>query len=618
MKNNKQQQTNEKDLKSNSRTWNVLGIAFLFVLFAVPFVYSPNLLGRELIPKFLFINALWLLPIGYLLFSKKQQPISFSLIDFVLLAFFVWQAISIAWSPDLGGAIYSSLNTFILFLSYYIALVFLRQDQGNERLLYFTAGFTALCLGLLGWYQFFGISDFSDRGMVYEVKGFAGQKNLFVLQLFLYLPLLLVGFVKLKNKVRYFLLGIALMNLLLCFTLLARAFLMGFLVSAFLAFVLYLLTRKQESTAVKWKPILLIALVIFGSLTAIFMTKGEVEFLKRYNIAKFSQTRNAKERIQLWDNTIQLIKDRPITGYGAASWPIYYPSKSIHKLKRLAEQNVTAARPHNDYLWIASENGLLGLGLYLGFLAMIYFYGIKALFKTKDLPTKRALIVLISLLTGYLIIAFFDFPRERAELNFLLAVLLAMLLYHSDQVLGIKKLWTTNKLGITLLNASFLGTLIFAICVGYFRYDGEYYVKKIITHYQKEQYDPMLPLAQKAKNPFFEIDPFQTPVDFYPCFVYQQKNNVEESIKYCTSAAQTSPYYLKANAALGRLHAAKKEFNISVIYFEQALQINPSAIKIREALSVSYYNAGEKEKAREVVKGIESEHPAIKQIQSGG
>jgi len=59
----------------------------------------------------------------------------------------------------------------------------------------------------------------------------------------------------------------------------------------------------------------------------------------------YKTSRNAKERIAIWNNTIELIKDKPVLGHGAGNWDIFFASKGIGNIPRMAVLGNSVARP---------------------------------------------------------------------------------------------------------------------------------------------------------------------------------------------------------------------------------------------------------------------------------
>ena len=90
----------------------------------------------------------------------------------------------------------------------------------------------------------------------------------------------------------------------------------------------------------------------------------------------FTVSEGFKNRWEIWDNTLQIIKDFPLLGSGLGTFTQVFPSyRSFH-----IEGLVTHAE--NDFLQLASEAGLIGMGLLIiAFLFLFYktFSGIRKL-----------------------------------------------------------------------------------------------------------------------------------------------------------------------------------------------------------------------------------------------
>jgi O-antigen ligase len=78
----------------------------------------------------------------------------------------------------------------------------------------------------------------------------------------------------------------------------------------------------------------------------------------------------SQQRILYWENGIEMIKEHPVLGVGYFNFPLYfaryYPDDVL--LKR-------AELPHNIFIQIGTDAGLLGLAVFLGFLLVAYWLG---------------------------------------------------------------------------------------------------------------------------------------------------------------------------------------------------------------------------------------------------
>lgn len=64
-------------------------------------------------------------------------------------------------------------------------------------------------------------------------------------------------------------------------------------------------------------------------------------------------------RVKLWTAGLRMIEDRPIVGVGPGNFVTASPRYSRGEMLRFQ------LGPHNSYVGIAAENGLVGLGLFL-------------------------------------------------------------------------------------------------------------------------------------------------------------------------------------------------------------------------------------------------------------
>lgn len=76
---------------------------------------------------------------------------------------------------------------------------------------------------------------------------------------------------------------------------------------------------------------------------------------------------SAGVRVVFYKNTLELFKERPLLGYGTGSFAKEYRDR--FGSSQQGWRGVVTADPHNQYLFILVENGLLGLALFLLLLA---------------------------------------------------------------------------------------------------------------------------------------------------------------------------------------------------------------------------------------------------------
>ena len=135
-------------------------------------------------------------------------------------------------------------------------------------------------------------------------------------------------------------------------------------------------------------------------------------------------------------------------------------------------------RAHNDYLEIWAETGILGLINYLS-LFLVAFREIILKFKSGESQNKLVTLVPMFLLMGYMVIAFFDFPKERMEHTLLLSFLFALAANRTQETARPIGFFFPLKGNSRLFFIWFLVFILIVNCVfSNYIINGEYHTRK--------------------------------------------------------------------------------------------------------------------------------------------
>lgn len=145
----------------------------------------------------------------------------------------------------------------------------------------------------------------------------------------------------------------------------------GYLVAAVLTVVLVLGWLDRDRTSLLKRlgfafGALVLALVVLASSPVVRhgVLKGIHETQRALHHSE--AITSMSERVVYLRNTLELIAARPLLGYGTGAFTEAYRR---HVAGRTGVDGLVAHDPHNQYLNIATENGLLGLAVFLWFLA---------------------------------------------------------------------------------------------------------------------------------------------------------------------------------------------------------------------------------------------------------
>lgn len=118
-----------------------------------------------------------------------------------------------------------------------------------------------------------------------------------------------------------------------------------------------------------------------------------------YKSGKLTEYFNPTHRFQVWKKSIEITKERPITGFGAGSY-----RQMFFQLAPEFQDDGHWAQAHNDYVQLFFEQGLVGLGIILSIMWMTFL----------SFWRKRKGLIPITSLFSLAIIAFLGFPLHTA------------------------------------------------------------------------------------------------------------------------------------------------------------------------------------------------------------
>ncbi len=134
-----------------------------------------------------------------------------------------------------------------------------------------------------------------------------------------------------------------------------------------------------------------------------------------------SKNKPESTRIRLWETSIQMIKDKPIWGIGLGNF-----GKLFHRYKVEGVYDTTC-HPHNDFLNVAVNSGLLGLLAYLSIWAVFLYSTIKSVFKNKKSGFSNTVQMGgIVAIIAFLFASLFQCYYTDAEVNMLIMFILGL------------------------------------------------------------------------------------------------------------------------------------------------------------------------------------------------
>ncbi len=584
----------------------ILGILGLSLL-----CFHPSLLDYTLLPRFVsasFVFLLLALFLGIKNVSNNPKTL-WPQLDWttgLLLAYVGWSSLSISWATNFSEAIFESQKGMIGFATFYICRWFqLNDDTFIPRMLKTLVFISAGIVVFASW-QIYQL-DTSLENAHYKIRGISGHKNLFSITLFLLIGFLGIAYFKLnKNWRKAAIILIATIFILIIYLRTRSVYLGTIGMVTFFLFHQFKQKLVPKTANILGKGIG--ALVIIGLLLFLYLWQSNQLFLllQASKIDQLWQSDTGYERLVLWEKTACVIRQSPIWGVGAGNWQIDYPNCSVHGLYAVELDFSTFQRPHNDWLWVWAETGIIGLFCYLGFFISLLLTGLQNIKKNVLNPNLSILILRLSFILGYIITACFSFPKERIEISLLIYTLMG-LFYPMLEKQNVKSMhFAKLALVLIILNTSlnlFIGTK---------RIMGEKAMKEVLVLKQQKKWSEMIDASNRAFSKWYTIDPTTIPIHWYRGTANFVLGKAEKAKEDFLIARTYTPYNQHVHNDLGSCYETQGQTEKARIHYKESIRISPLFDDPRINMGITYFNEGQYEEALDWIDGIQNQELKMK------
>lgn len=559
----------KSDLNWQILLWLSCGVNALFLI--------PQCLDRFLVPRFFFLSLVLLLG-GYLLRRDLRARGDWRLHGFDVLLL-VWYGLNIAsvfWAFSWSEAVFYTQKVLLLLLMYWLirqaAFIDEKAMRNTMRQITILLTYAAAIMLSFQIYQAFSEFGFNNEKLYDYAVGVFGNKGLATDFLFILLIFNLLFF-KEFNKKSTALLSVGLLAFLILL-LQTRAVYLAILAAG----LMYVGARAWGDVAFRpllFKKIVPATLFLVGLMAAFVAFKGKGNSLaERMNPATYLESISANERRFVWYKTDILNQQHFWLGVGNGSWKIWFPSNNIQGGYRLQEQNVVFTRAHNDYLELRAEMGIIGVTLFVLLFAAAFFSGFLVLHRTPNPETLHDIPVILAGLAGYCVIQYFDFPRERIELQVALGLFFGLLVHRT------RRLWMRFPSVESGRYAGLLGMLAalglaFNLLIGWYRIQGEIHNVDMLKAGARSDYRTMAREADAALNPFYEYDDVVLPMPYHLGLALFHQEDMVASLTAFEQAYRLNPWSFAVMNNYASALAQNNRFRDAVPLLEKTVEINP-------------------------------------------
>ncbi len=404
-----------------------------------------------------------------------------------------------------------------------------------------------------------------------------------------------------KKKYNYWAAGLSALTLILQIALLlylkTRASWIAFIIMLF--FVFFMSVKIHGKTAVIRKMSLIFAIIIIISSVLYFSIKSNYDLERNSAGSTFASIFDKdyytnKSRLEFWNASLKMFAENPVCGIGYGNWCGLFP-KYAGRLFTDATVGMNAAvNPHNDYLEILAEGGIITFLVFTG----IIFTGVFQLYrKSKEDSTTlpfflTAIVLCITML--------FSFTKENVWAFTVFAVCMAA----GYSAITESFLSKHRKFNFVLLAAG-IALLISGLQYEFFRYRNEKIYTEAMQLKGKGLYKEMLEKLDSVSDFYYWIDMNKMPVDFYRGVGYFELKEYKKALEKFRSARKEAEFYpvIMSNEA-GALYMSGKSNEAEAGYNEIKI-LFPDYIEPQINLLALYTNTGKKDKAGNLLQELE-------------
>ncbi len=312
-------------------------------------------------------------------FIKHGTHTRYNIFHLFVALFGVWLMISLMWSPDLVRGEFL-LTTTIQLLVIAFLVTFILDTKYKMLLMYQSYVFGNLVgSGIIIYNYLNGIESIYYQRYAIPTLDIDGQS----IMLTLAIPMAAYLTTQLKSK--FF----KVINILAIPTIIFAVFLTGTRTASIVAIIgvaYWLFTYRNTPMRIKISFLIL----FLASLVAVFSFAPQKSLNRILSSGESITSGTLNNRTVIWAASIEQWKQAPLTGNGIGSLAYV-----------LSTKHVEYDSAHNTYIHILTENGIIGLSLYLMMIISIIFYSLQTPFSEKAFLISLLMVILVSQLTQH-------------------------------------------------------------------------------------------------------------------------------------------------------------------------------------------------------------------------
>lgn len=407
-----------------------------------------------------------------------------------------------------------------------------------------------------------------------RLVGNTGSVNIFAANLATKVPFLLYGIVTFSNYKKWLsFISLFLASMLILLSS-SRASFLGLSLEIILFIILLFKINSNKKINIKYISLIIIPLIFSYLIANVILTKSNDDSGRYVSVNnRIEQISNLSEgatnqRLGIWENAFEIIKNHPVLGIGIGNWLI----ESIPYEKFKADDLNYSIHTHNDFLEIAAETGILNGIIFLLIFVFGLIINIKRIINNNDNQTKLIAITTLLIIITYGIDSVFNFPLHRPTMQYNFALLLALTLINIPKIETTTSLKFTKK-GILILILINSGVIY---CT-YLFHQAQIFENEINIDYKLPEKDQKLSSEYiKSKIPkFIQVNLNAVPFNELLGKYYYKEKQYDKANAYFNLSEKINPYSGKSDYFRNEIAKEKGLIDSAYFYTKRSLKLRP-------------------------------------------
>ena len=585
---------------------------YLFLLgfiILIPLSFDNNLININALHRSLFSLLCFLLSFLFLFSRKSPKPVYINKIFFTAA---ILLPVCLIISSVVNGKVtlvYEDLSLVVNLVSFSFLVIILSYLIDEKVLLKFISTLiviAGLIVSLIGLLQIFGLNILNlipnpRPGSTLGIRNFASEYLIGVI------PFAFISLIISKSKrTKIIFLFVIICVLSYLFLLRSRAAYVTLLISLIFFVTLLIIFYKKNNFKLNIKKDLsLITLALIISFLIGFFQPTNIDKERKNlqtTVTSVFDTDYAPNvaRIKYYKTSFEMLKGSPLLGIGTGAWFGLYSKYNGEDYTDESIFFTANLNPHNDFLEILTENGIIG---FLFFITLIVLSFIKLI---KHCNKNIYFIALTTSFISIIIVSLFSFPKDNTSvmLLFFLAIGLANSAY------TIPDAENKGQLKINFKLLSLVLSLIILVTIPYnlLRYKYEKNYLSAMFDKAAGRYSDMNKKLENIATEFYPTDPNKMPLSYYKGVGFYQEKKYEKALENFQSALSITPYVpqILSNTATS-FYMLNDVENAETVLLDLK-QMFPNYIEPQINLLAIYTNTGKDSLAINLIKELEDKN----------